>query len=71
MQAIESRLRQLPGLHLEANYKGGVSVRDRLVCGQAVAKRILQGRQLLSPIDAEMAADKVEAVSGLQGAVTE
>ncbi len=71
MQAIESRLRQLPGLHLEANYKGGVSVRDRLVCGQAVAKRILQGRQLLSPIDAEMAADKVEAAAGLQGAVTE
>ena len=41
MQAITARLQQIPGLHLEANYRGGVSVRDRLVCGHAVADRIL------------------------------
>ena len=41
MQAITARLKQIPGLHLEANYRGGVSVRDRLVCGHAVADRIL------------------------------
>jgi hypothetical protein len=44
MQAIESRLQHIPGLHIEANYKGGVSVRDRLACGHAVAKRILGAR---------------------------
>lgn len=41
MQAITARLKQIPGLHLEANYRGGVSVRDRLVRGHAVANDIL------------------------------
>lgn len=41
MQAIATRLKQIPGLHLEANYRGGVSVRDRLVRGHAVANDIL------------------------------
>ncbi len=45
MQAIDQRLQQIPGLHLEANYKGGVSVRDRLACGHAVADRILAERR--------------------------
>ena len=45
MQAITARLQQIPGLHLEANYRGGVSVRDRLACGHAVANRILGARQ--------------------------
>jgi len=40
-QAITNRLQNIPGLHLEANYKGGVSVRDRLACGHDVANRIL------------------------------
>lgn len=41
MQAIAARLKQIPGLHLEANYRGGVSVRDRLVRGHGVANDIL------------------------------
>ena len=41
MQAITARLQHIPSLHLEANYRGGVSVRDRLVCGHAMADRIL------------------------------
>jgi len=45
MQAITIRLQHIPGLHLEANYRGGVSVRDRLACGHAVANRILGARQ--------------------------
>ena len=44
MQAVEDRLRDHPGLHLEANYRGGVSVRDRLLRGHAVAERILGAR---------------------------
>ncbi|OGS98537.1 MAG: protoporphyrinogen oxidase [Gallionellales bacterium RIFCSPLOWO2_12_FULL_59_22] len=44
MQAISARLQHIPGLHLEANYRGGVSVRDRLVCSHAVADRILGAR---------------------------
>ncbi len=39
------RLQCLPDLHLEANYRGGVSVRDRIVCADAAAKRILTGLQ--------------------------
>jgi len=45
MQAITARLQHIPGLHLEANYRGGVSVRDRLVCGHAVADRILAAQR--------------------------
>jgi len=45
MQAITARLQQIHGLHLEANYKGGVSVRDRLACGHAVANQILGARR--------------------------
>jgi len=41
MQVIDERLRGLPGLHLEANYRGGVSVRDRITCGYSAAQRIL------------------------------
>jgi oxygen-dependent protoporphyrinogen oxidase len=40
MDAITSRLNGLPGLHLEANYRGGVSVRDRIANGHALALRI-------------------------------
>ena len=42
---ITARLCQLPGLHLEANYRGGVSVRDRILNAQSVAQRILRQRQ--------------------------
>lgn len=45
MEAIAAQLRHLPGLHLEANYRGGVSVRDRLACGHAVAASILGARR--------------------------
>jgi oxygen-dependent protoporphyrinogen oxidase len=45
MNAITARLQHIPGLHLEANYRGGVSVRDRLACGHAVANHILDARQ--------------------------
>ncbi len=41
MQDITSRLQHIPGLHLEASYRGGVSVRDRLARGHAVAVHIL------------------------------
>jgi oxygen-dependent protoporphyrinogen oxidase len=44
MQSIASRLQQIPGLHLEASYREGVSVRDRLVRGHAVAKQILSSQ---------------------------
>ena len=46
---INRRLEDLPGLHLEANYKGGVSVRDRILCADVVAGRILQQRDRVSP----------------------
>ena len=42
MTALAARLQGLPGLHLEGSYRGGVSVRDRIACGRAVAKRIIQ-----------------------------
>lgn len=45
MKAVTQRLRCLPELHLEANYRGGISVRDRIVCADAAARRILTGLQ--------------------------
>lgn len=44
LAAIDQRLEILPGLHLEANYRGGVSVRDRILCAQSVTTRVLQRR---------------------------
>lgn len=40
LTAIDRCLEELPGLHLEANYRGGVAVRDRLLRGDALATRI-------------------------------
>ena len=40
MKTVTDLLQQLPGLHLEANYRGGVSVRDRIACAHIAAKRI-------------------------------
>ena len=42
LQAIDQRLDGLPGLYLEANYRGGVSVRDRILRAELVARRILR-----------------------------
>lgn len=44
LAAMDRRLAILPGLHLEANYKGGVSVRDRILCADLAASRILRHR---------------------------
>ncbi len=41
MTEVDKRVAGLAGLHLESNYKGGVSVRDRIVRGYAAAGRIL------------------------------
>jgi len=38
---IAATTRRHPGLHLEANYLGGVSVRDRIARGRDLARRIL------------------------------
>lgn len=40
MRAIDERLAGLPGLSLAANYRDGISVRDRIVCGHAIARRV-------------------------------
>lgn len=43
LRAMAERLGHWPGLHLAANYWGGVSVRDRIAHGYAVAQRIETG----------------------------
>jgi len=40
LKAIGERLRLSPGLHLEANYRGGISIRDRILCAYQAVKRI-------------------------------
>lgn len=44
LAAIDRRLKSLPGLYLEANYRGGVSVRDRILRADVVARQILRQR---------------------------
>jgi len=39
-QAIERALQAHPGLYLQANYLGGVSVRDRILCAQQLAMQL-------------------------------
>lgn len=48
LQAIDEQLQQLPGLYLEANYRGGVSVRDRMARGKLLAQQILEQQLQLS-----------------------
>jgi oxygen-dependent protoporphyrinogen oxidase len=40
LAVVDACLERLPGLHLAANYRDGVSVRDRIACGRATARRI-------------------------------
>ncbi len=40
MMAVNKRLQFLPGLHLEANYRGGISIRDRILCAYQAVGRI-------------------------------
>lgn len=47
LAGIDQRLAILPGLHLEANYRGGISVRDRIRCAELAARRILLQRDVL------------------------
>ncbi len=42
LEAINQQLQKLPTLHLQGNYKGGVSVRDRIVQGKKIAQLITQ-----------------------------
>jgi len=41
LAAIDRELQYLPGLHLAANYMGGVSVRDRILCAKNTATDII------------------------------
>jgi oxygen-dependent protoporphyrinogen oxidase len=54
LQSMAEHLAQLPGLYLEANYQGGVSVRDRLARGQLVAERILARHHQLTRSEAAL-----------------
>jgi len=40
LKAIGERLQFSPGLHLEANYRGGISIRDRILCAYQAVERI-------------------------------
>jgi oxygen-dependent protoporphyrinogen oxidase len=41
-QMIAKQLKNMPGLYLNANYLGGVSIRDRIVCAQNLALELNQ-----------------------------
>jgi oxygen-dependent protoporphyrinogen oxidase len=40
MKSVTDCLQRIPGIQLEANYRGGVSVRDRIACAHVAAKRV-------------------------------
>jgi len=42
MQLLQQLLATLPGLHIAANYLGGVAVRDRLACAMQTATQIIE-----------------------------
>jgi len=76
VQAIANRLHYFPGLHLEANYRGGVSVRDRLARGHTVANQILGERRWSSAErkrreDSKRSGGKAAYTMDSIGAVTE
>jgi protoporphyrinogen/coproporphyrinogen III oxidase len=63
--AIEQRLQQLTGLHLQANYLGGVSIRDRLATSRLTADQIIAdlGLSAHPGSDANLPAGKVWATN--------
>jgi len=70
MAALEACLRRRPGLHVVANYRGGVSVRDRIACAYATATRIAEtlGRPLAEALGPRPAsAGPLPAVARLAG----
>ena len=50
MRAIDDHLARLPGLCLAANYRDGISIRDRIVCGHAIARRVCTALGHRSPV---------------------
>jgi len=40
MQRLQQLLATLPGLHIAANYRGGIAVRDRLACAMQTATQV-------------------------------
>ncbi|NCF27148.1 MAG: protoporphyrinogen oxidase [Gammaproteobacteria bacterium] len=65
MLAIDERLARLPGLRLAANYRDGVSIRDRVVCGHTIAMRVCAafGHRNHAGVDAPMSGSLGMAVS--------
>ena len=45
LKAIDYRLQRLPGLSLAGNYRGGVSIRDRIVCAYQAVDCVLSSRR--------------------------
>ena len=65
---INARLERFPGLHLAANYIGGVSVRDRIAGGCEVADRILSVAGRLPPAPAGRPARTPAEISAMSRA---
>jgi len=42
MNEVTAELSGMPGLHISANYRGGISVRDRIACSMSLSSLILQ-----------------------------
>lgn len=49
-QAIAAALASSPSLHLQANYLGGVSVRDRILCARELARQLANNCVLTPPL---------------------
>ncbi|MFZ9039481.1 MAG: protoporphyrinogen oxidase [Gammaproteobacteria bacterium] len=64
LAAIGERLEFLPGVHLGANYIGGVSVRDRILYANRLTARILhRHKQMSGTADLETAFELVPAMA--------
>jgi oxygen-dependent protoporphyrinogen oxidase len=65
MKSLTDRLQQIPGIQLEANYRGGVSVRDRIMCARIAAKRIAD-ELAISPRPSRMQVSSFPTVGPIQ-----
>ena len=63
LKTVTHLLQQIPGLHLEANYRGGISVRDRIACAYIAAKRIAD-ELAISPRPSCSVRIKIQAAAG-------
>ena len=56
------QLKLMSGLYLQANYLGGVSIRDRIICARSLAKQLNKAIHKMDRVSIDVAKSRGDAV---------